>query len=133
MMRTIILDSRDKVSGSNSDFVLQFNPALINVNKATLLFGNIPTATDNSESYFLVQIPQLGISVRGANPSSNGTFILPVTSGSGFRSIHQISSDFATTSTSSGISINQLNVRIVDRTGTLAPDAGEVLMILEIE
>ena len=133
MMRTIILDSRDKVSGSNSDFVLQFNPALNNVNKATLLFGNIPIAETNSESYFLVQIPQLGISVRGGNPTSNGTFILPVTSGSGFRSIHQISSDFATTSTSSGISINQLNVRIVDRTGTLAPDAGEVLMILEIE
>ena len=132
-MRTIILDSRDKVSGTNSDFVLQFNPALNNVNKATLLFGNIPTANDNTESYFLIQIPQLGISVRGANPYSNGTFLIPITSGSGFRSIHQISSDFATTSNSSGISINQLNVRIVDRLGNLASDSGPVLMILEIE
>lgn len=132
-MRTIILDSRDKVSGTNSDFVLQFEPELSNVKKATLLFGNIPTANDNTESYFLIQIPQLGMSVRSGNPYGQGTFILPVTSGSGFRSIHQISSDFATETSAPGISINQLNIRIIDRTGTLAPDSGDVLMIMEVE
>ena len=133
-MKTIILDSRDKISGTNSDFVLQFEPALENVRKATLLFGNIATADTNTESYFLVQIPELGMSVRAGNNNARGTFVLPVTSGAGFRSIHQISSDFATETTAAGISINQLTVRIIDRTGSLAPSSdGDILMILEIE
>ena len=132
MSRTIIVDSRDKVSGTNTNFTIQFQTALHNVNKATLLFGNLGTSQTNTESYFLILILDLGVSCRGANNTA-GTFILPITSGSGYRSIHQISSDFSTSSNSAGISIDSLNVRIINRDGQLAPDTGDVLLIIEIE
>ena len=132
MSRSIIVDSRDKVSGTNTNFTIQFQTALHNVHKATLLFGNLGTSESNTESYFLIQIPELGVSCRNANDTA-GTFILPISSASGYRSIHQISSDFATSSNSSGISIDSLNVRIINRDGQIAPDTGDILLIIEIE
>jgi hypothetical protein len=126
------VDSRDKVLGTNTNFTIQFQTALHNVHKATLLFGNLGTTETNTESYFLIQIPELGVSCRNANDTA-GTFILPITRGSGYRSIHQISSDFSTSSNSAGISIDSLNVRIINRNGQLAPDTGDILLIIEIE
>jgi len=133
MSQTIIIDSRDRVTGTNTDFTIQFQTALTNVHKATLLFGNLPTSETNTESYFLVQIPELGISCRGANNNAQGTFILPITSGSGFRSIHQIASDFSTSTNSAGTSIDSLSIRIINRNGNIAEDSGDVLLVIEIE
>ena len=47
MSRTIIVDSRDKVSGTNTNFTIQFQTA-------TLLFDNLGTSQTNTESYFLI-------------------------------------------------------------------------------
>ena len=131
-MKTLVIDSKDKISGSNTNFTIQLNQELVSPRKGTLLFANLPTANDNTESYFLVRIQEFGIAVQSGSPNANGTFIVPVTTGSGFINIHQAGNDFAShcsiTST-----INQLNVSIIDRSGNLAADVGEVLLIIQVE
>ena len=131
-MKTIVIDSRDLISGSNTNFTIQLNQELIAPRKGTLLFANIPTANDNVESYFLVRIQEFGIAVQSGSENGYGTFIVPITSGSGFRSLHQQNQDF-TSSVSIHNTIDQLNVQIIDRTGNIAQDAGEVLFIIQVE
>ena len=60
------------------------------------------------------------------------TFIVPVTTGSGFRNIHQAGKDFISHSNIHS-TITQLNVEIIDRSGTVAQDVGEVLFIIQVE
>ena len=93
-MKTIVIDSRDKISGTNTNFTIQLNQEIISPRKGTLLFANLPTANDNVESYFLVKIQEFGIAVQSGSPNGFGTFIVPVTSGSGFRNIHQLGTIF---------------------------------------
>jgi hypothetical protein len=131
-MKTIVIDSRDKISGSITNFTIQLNQELIAPKKGTLLFANLPTANDNVESYFLVKIQEFGIAVQSGSPNGFGTFIVPVTTGSGFRNIHQAGNDFVSHS-SINSTITQLNVEIIDRSGNIAQDVGEVLFIIQVE
>ena len=131
-MKTIVIDSRDKISGSNTNFTIQLNQELVAPKKGTLLFANLPTAIDNVESYFLVRIQEFGIAVQSGSPNGYGTFIVPVTTGSGYRNIHQFGQDFASSS-SIHSTITQLNVEIIDRSGSIAQDSGEVLFIIQVE
>ena len=132
-MKTIVIDSRDKISGStNTNFTIQLNQELVAPRKGTLLFANLPTANDNVESYFLVRIQEFGIAVQSGSPNGYGTFIVPVTTGSGFRNIHQAGNDFVSHS-SINSTIDQLNVEIIDRTGSIAADSGHVLFIIQVE
>ena len=131
-MKTIVIDSRDKISGSNTNFTIQLNQELISPKRGTLLFANLPTANDNVESYFLIRIQEFGIAVQSGSLNGYGTFCIPVTSGSGYRNIHQFGQDFASSSNIHS-TITQLNVEIIDRSGNIAADSGEVLFIIQVE
>jgi hypothetical protein len=131
-MKTIVIDSRDNISGTNTNFKIQLIQELVAPRKGTLLFANLPTGQNNVESYFLLRIQEFGISVQSGSPNGYGTFIVPVTTGSGYRNIHQFGQDFASSSNIHN-TITQLNVEIIDRTGTIAQDAGEVLFIIQVE
>ena len=131
-MKTIIIDSADKVNGSNTNFTINLTQPIVNPRKATLLFSSMPTAEDNTLSYFLVRIQEFGVSVQNGNNQAS-TFVIPVSSSAGFRSLHQVGNDFELTANANMITLNQLNVQVIDRTGQIAEDSGEVLLIVQID
>lgn len=133
-MHTIVIDSKDKLDGgTNTNFTIQLYQELISPRRGTLLFANLPTANDNTESYFLVRIQEFGIGVQSGSANGYGSFVIPVTTGSGFRNIHQIGQDFPSYSSTNMAGISQLNVQIIDRNGVIAADVGEVLLIIQVE
>jgi hypothetical protein len=132
-MTTLIIDSRDKASGTDSNFKLNLTPAIHNAKKIKLLFANVPTSLDNEEPFYLITIPQFSTTVSNHNGSNvEGTFIVPITSAGGFRSIHQTGSDFPLIATNEGV-ISMLDVRITNRFGVLIEPAGDMLLVIQLE
>ena len=92
---TLIVDSRDRIGPLNYDtFSITVSPPIVDVTKVRLLFASIAVPLTSTEPYYLIRCPQLGIGVRSAAGSSGTTFIIPVNSQPGYRSLFGSQNEF---------------------------------------
>jgi hypothetical protein len=128
-MSSFVIDSREKINGTNTNFQLQLTEA-VQFQNVKLLFSSIPVPVNNTEGIFYVIIPELGLTCSNSN--TKFTFPHAVTSAGGFRSIHQSESDYIVTVEKSNPSyVQTLNVRIVNNKNEDISDSGDVLFILQ--
>jgi hypothetical protein len=132
--RTLVIDSSIQSGGSNSQFRLQCNPAINNVTRIKLVFASIPTLSNSTVPYFIIRINEFASRVQGTtSDQARGSFIVPITAASGFRNIHQSQDDFASVASGNGDSIGELNISVLTPDGTVADDAGSVLLLFQLE
>jgi len=92
---TLIIDSRDRTGPLSYDnFSVTVSPAIAGATKVRLLFASIGVPLASNEPYYLIRCPQLGIGVRSAAGSSGTTFIIPVNSQPGYRSLFGSQNEF---------------------------------------
>jgi hypothetical protein len=132
-MPTIVIDSNDRVDGTNTNFSVLLTQEITEVSQCTLKFCNLPVPADNTHSHFLIQINELPVEVRGSNTLSYGSFCIPIVTGGGFRNIFQESNDFKQIVSIPNVAIDRLNVRIANRLGETVSDSGDVLLVLHFE
>lgn len=122
---SLIIDSRQRGSGTIEAFRLQLNPAIAAAAKVCLLFASVPNPPTGVEPYYIVRIPELGNHVRSADETSAGCWVIPVTSAQGFRTFHRAEGDFDERALQqpSG-TISQLSVSIHNGDGSLADLGG---------
>lgn len=128
----LIIDSAEKFSGTNTDFIQHLEPS-ITFSKMRLVFASICNSPTNTELYYIISISNIQIAVRGCNMSSkHGTFLVPTTSPPATRNIHQAESDFYSVANGENIQLDTLHVRIHHGGSNTAPDSGVNLIILEL-
>ena len=105
--RILIVDARDSPQLRESDptypgyqdydtFVVPLRPAISGLRGVRLVYANIGNPEDNAvDLYWLLRVGELGIQCRGANGSDGATFVIPVNSAQGFRTLHRGESDFS--------------------------------------
>ena len=92
---TLIIDSRDRTGPLSYDnFSVTVSPAIAGATKVRLLFASIGVPLASNEPYYLIRCPQLGIGVRSAAGSSGTTFVIPVDSQPGYRTLFGSQSEF---------------------------------------
>ena len=130
----LILDSKNKISGTNMNYKINLRPNLENVKGVYLAFSNAPIVADNEESYYMVSIKELAIHVRSSDTAAGtGTFMVPIKSGPGYRSIGSVNSDFTGRADAGDVTLNQLTARIHSSDGTTLADDGNTLLVIGIE
>ena len=92
----LIIDSRARLPGGSIDqFQVHITPAIENVRGVSLLYASLANPDDNeAELYWLVRIREFGLPVRSAANSDSCSFVIPVSSPQGFRSLHAAESAF---------------------------------------
>ena len=94
---TLIIDSRDRTGPLSYDaFSITVSPAIAGATKVRLLFASIGIPLLSTEPYYLIRCPQLGIGVRSAAGSSGTTFVIPVDSQPGYRTLFGSQSECGT-------------------------------------
>ena len=93
----LLIDSRDRISSTVSydNFSLLISPAISNATGVRLLFASIGVPVTSTEPYFMIRSPQLGLSVRAAAGGTGCTFVIPVSSQPGYRSLHGAENEFS--------------------------------------
>ena len=94
---TLIIDSRDRISSTvNYDsWSVLINPAISDATGVRLLYASIGVPIASTEPYFMIRSPQLGIAVRAAAGGTGCTFVVPVSSQPGYRSLHGAENEFS--------------------------------------
>ena len=132
----LLIDSRDRISSTVSydNFSVLISPAISNATGVRLLFASIGVPVTSTEPYFMIRSPQLGLSVRAAAGGTGCTFVLPVSSQPGYRSLHGAENEF-----SHRVSLQQpaeefsrLDFQVLVRGGGAAGLTDESYYILEI-
>ena len=92
----LIMDSRARLPGGSIDqFQIQIQPAIEGVRGVSLLYASLANPDDNeAELYWLARIREFGLPVRSAANSDSCSFVTPVSSSQGFRSLHAAESAF---------------------------------------
>ena len=132
---TLIVDSRDRLGALSYDqFSINVSPAIVGTTKAKLLFASIGVPLASTEPWFVVRSPQLGLGVRTANAASGCSFIIPVSSQPGFRSLHTSAGEFShvNTLTSPSEDISRLDFSILKYNGTAAGLTEDSFYIVEL-
>ncbi len=130
---TLVLDSRDRVAGSLDAFTVNLRPGLSGVKAVRLLWASVPNPVGNTQPYWLVRIPQFGLGVRAGSETDSSTWIIPVDSAQGYRSIFRESSDYAEVCLQQPSSdISTLDVRIMTRGGAPAGLGNEWFLVLGV-
>ena len=93
----LLIDSRDRISSTVSydNFSVLISPAISNATGVRLLFASIGVPVTSTEPYFMIRSPQLGLSVRAAAGGTGCTFVIPVSSQPGYRSLHGAENEFS--------------------------------------
>ena len=80
MRSRILVDSRQRQSGTTGSFVIGLKPTFENIHTVRLLYADLPNpATGPSGPYFAVRINELGSSTRLAGTNGRETtFLIPV-------------------------------------------------------
>ena len=93
----LVIDSRERNQGGSLDsFMLRLNPAIADIKGVSLLYASIPNPEDNdSELYWNLRIREFGLPVRCANAGDDTTFVIPVNSAQGFRTLFKSKADFS--------------------------------------
>ena len=132
----LLIDSRDRISSTVSydNFSVLISPAISNATGVRLLFASIGVPVTSTEPYFMIRSPQLGLSVRAAAGGTGCTFVVPVSSQPGYRSLHGAENEF-----SHRVSLQQpaeefsrLDFQVLVRGGGPAGLTNESYYILEI-
>jgi hypothetical protein len=133
--KTFVIDSSDRQSGEANNFTLYLTPVLLDVRKVMLAFASIPMLAGSDNLYWCVSIPQLGLHARASNKTGSFcTFVVPVMSNVGKRTIFNSMSSYEAYADANGADINELSVRIHYPDGTLVDmGAEEIALILKIE
>ena len=94
---TLIIDSRDRIGSTVSydNFSVLIAPAISDATGVRLLFASIGVPVASTEPYFMIRSPQLGIAVRAAAGGTGCTFVVPVSSQPGYRSLHGAENEFS--------------------------------------
>ena len=128
---TLVLDSRDRVGGTLDSFTINLRPCLSGVKAVRLLWASVPNPVGNSQPYWLVRVPQFGIGARAGAESDSSTWIVPVDSAQGYRSIFREASDYAELALQQpSMDISSLNVSIYTRGGTPAGLGNDWFLVL---
>lgn len=132
---TLVVDSRDRTGALSYDnFSINVSPALVGACTAKLLYSSVGIPTTSVEPYFLVRSPQLGLAVRTANAASGCSFIIPVSSQPGYRSLHTSAGEFShvNTLTSPSEDISRLDFSILKYNGTAAGLTEDSFYVIEL-
>ena len=132
---TVIIDSRDRIGSVNYDtFSVLISPAISDATGVRLLFASIGVPLLSTEPFYMIRCAQLGISVRAAAGGTGCTFVVPVSSQPGYRSLHGAENEF-----SHRVSLQQpaeefsrLDFQVLVRGGGPAGLTDESYYILEI-
>ena len=132
-MTTLVIDSRDRINGTQNQFTLYLNPALENVHKVKLIFADIPSDSKTVDSAWYIQIPEFGCPVRSASVETSATFMVPMTAGAGNRTIYSENSMYTEIGNGNGVTLSSINVRLLWRKNQPWPLAGEWVIAVQIE
>ena len=93
----LVIDSRAREpSGSLDSFIIRVTPAIENVRAVSLLYASIANPDDNeAELYWNLRIREFGLPIRASADSDASTFLIPVNSSQGYRTLHRAESDFS--------------------------------------
>ena len=97
----LIIDSRAREpNGSLDAFQIRIQPAIeFDIRGVSLLYASIANPDDEAaELYWGIRKREFGLPIRSAANSDSATFIVPVNSAQGFRTLHRAKSDFSRTS-----------------------------------
>ena len=99
--RILVVDSRDAEAQGVArpdyydSFVIILKPAICGLKGVRLLYANIGNPEDNQvDLYWLLRVGEFGTPARAASASDGATFVIPVNSAQGFRTLHRAESDF---------------------------------------
>ena len=92
----LVVDSRARAPGGSLDsFQIRIAPAIEGVCGVSLLYASLANPDDNeAELYWLIRVREFGLPVRSASGADSGSFVVPVNSAQGFRTLHRSESDF---------------------------------------
>ena len=93
----LIIDSRAREpSGSLDAFQIRIAPAITDIRGVSLLYASIANPDDEAaELYWGIRIREFGLPIRSAANSDSVSFIVPVNSSQGYRTLHRAESDFS--------------------------------------
>ena len=93
----LIVDARAREPGGSLDsFQIRIAPAITDIRGVSLLYTSIANPSDgDGEMFWSVRIREFGLPIRSAASSDSSTFVIPVNSPMGFRTIHRAESDFS--------------------------------------
>jgi len=133
---TLIVDSRDRIGSSvNYDtFSVLISPAISNATGVRLLFASVGVPLLCMEPYFMLRSPQLGIAVRAAAGGTGCTFVVPVSSQPGYRSLHGAENEFShkVTLQQPAEEFSRIDFQVLVRGGGAAGLTDESYYIIEI-
>ena len=131
---TLIVDSRDRQGALSYDnFSINVSPAIVGATKAKLLFASIGIPITSTESWYAIRCSQLGLGVRTANAASGCSFIIPVNSQPGYRSLHGMNEfSHVNTLTSPSEPITILSFSILKYNGAAAGLDTDSFYIIEL-
>ena len=133
---TLIVDSRDRIGSSvNYDtFSVLISPAISNATGVRLLFASVGVPLLCTEPYFMLRSPQLSIAVRAAAGGPGCTFVVPVSSQPGYRSLHGAENEFShkVTLQQPAEEFSRIDFQVLVRGGGAAGLTDESYYILEI-
>ena len=77
-------------------FTVPLKHAICGLKGVRLLYANIDNPEDNDvDLYWLLHVGEFGVHCRTANGHDGASFIIPVNSAQGFRTLHRGESDFS--------------------------------------
>ena len=132
---TVIIDSRDRIGSVNYDtFSVLISPAISDATGVRLLFASIGVPLLSIEPFYMIRCAQLGISVRAAAGGTGCTFVVPVSSQPGYRSLHGAENEFShkVTLQQPAEEFSRLDFQVLVRGGGPAGLTEDLYMILEI-
>lgn len=136
----VIIDTRFRVAGSQSDFVIDIPGSLVDVKRISLEYADIPHPPGTLPPAIIVDIEGLaGVSYTGGGSGSGalaqfGSFVLPTTASPSTHSIFREKSDF-----SQALDLNppqryaRLRVRILKSDGADSGMTKDSFLILRAE
>ena len=93
----LVIDSRMREPGGSLDaFQIRIAPAITDIRGVSRLYASIANPDDEAvELYWGIRIREFGLPIRSAANSDSVSFIVPVNSSQGYRTLHRAESDFS--------------------------------------
>ncbi len=97
----LVIDSRDAAAQglvTFDSFTVVIKQAICGLVSVRLLYANIPNPDDaNIDLYWLLRIAEFGTPCRTANNQDGASFVIPVSSAQGYRTLHAAESNSPST------------------------------------
>ena len=106
----LVIDSRDAAAQgllTFDSFTVVLKPAICGLVSVRLLYANVPNVENiggnilnigDVHLYWMLRIGEFGTPTRTANNQDGASFVIPVNSAQGFRTLHRAESDFGSVS-----------------------------------